>query len=231
MGRLLGRKTKWNGVPVSVEHDTELEFRLQVGLSSPHVTTLPRRSESTVRQAAARRRAPQPRADPEGRARRLRRPGDRRPDRRRRQAREGRRRHRLPPLPDQGGAARRARARALRGDRRLRARGARARGRVGGLLRADLARRRAQRRRPRVLRGRRVHRPEPTSSSEIGLRALDQRADGARARRRARCAPTRPRRDIADDDVRRRLGRCAHEPVPDAWRRYLTLMLDGLRAS
>ena len=45
------------------------------------------------------------------------------------------------------------------------------RGRVGGLLRADLARRRAQRRRPRVLRGRRVHRPAPRSSTSPGSRA------------------------------------------------------------
>ena len=125
--------------------EVEREFRFRFGtirnLDSgckcgyPHFMTSRRGPSSPSTrlcgQAAAGGRPAQSRAHPQGRPRRVRQRGDRRADRRRGQAGQGRRGHGLPPLPDQGGPARRARARALLRDRAVRQGGAAPRGRRG----------------------------------------------------------------------------------------------------
>src|SRR5690349_2182713 len=92
-----------------------------------HVTT-----RRPWRAAAACGRAAEPREGPRSSASGLLRAGPRRADGRRGAARRGRGRHRLPPLPDQGGADRGADGRRVRGDRRGRRGGAGDRRPVGG---------------------------------------------------------------------------------------------------
>ena len=63
-----------------------------------------------------------------------------------------------------------------------------------------------------------------------GLAHIDRGPDGPRQGAGQRCAPTRPQEDIpimmfAAASVMR------NRPASEAWRRYLTLMMDGLRAS
>ena len=226
------------GAKVEVEfrfrfrHDTELTFRL----SSPTFVDMCRNSSPSAA-AAARRRAAQPRARSSTAARAVfAEHGPRRADGRRRPARRGRRRHRLPPLPDQGGAARGARARRFERDRRLRrARRSSVDDPWEAFVDAAVARRRDDW--PATARFTEVDRRAPRRRSPIGAPSSRAQRDrwraDARARRRpARCAPTSMLDDIpmimcgiGSGDAQARTA--ARRPGAAT----STIVLDGLRAA
>ena len=179
-----------------------------------------------ARTPAPRRRASQPRAGPRGRPSGLRRARPRRADGRRGAPRRRRRRHRLPPLPDQGGAARGARAR---------------------LFEQVAARRPARRSEledpweaftPALWAGaevlasdRALHRDRRPGRDAVRVGAAARRCsrvyaelDPARAKDRVTCAP-----DIVLDDIPMfmcGIGMATMQaaPCPDAWRRHLAIM-------
>ena len=132
-------------------------------------------------------------------ARGLRRARPRGADGRRRAPRRRRRRHRLPPLPHQGGADRGARGRPLRAGRCRRPGGARARRPVGGVTSTRCGRARRcsppTARSPRSSASSRARcRSAPSSSSEHERDV--RRAAAARAGGGRRCAP-----DLVLDDI------------------------------
>ena len=95
------------------------------------------------------------------------------------------------------------------------------------------ARRGDPRRRPRAVRGdggdpgrRSLHGP----ASRAGAQRDDDRDASAARRTRARCAPDVDARRHPDAHVRRRLRDRKEHRCPDAWRRHLTIVIDGLRA-
>ena len=144
-----------------------------------------------------------------------------------------RRRHRLPALPDQGGADRGARARPLRAacSRRARRRSsARTRGRrfVDALWAGARAARRPTARSPRS-----SARPGRCRSPERPAR--DERRPSRELVRRAQAAGDL-RADLVLDDIPMFMcgigvgDRASRTRCPDAWRRHLAIVIDGLRA-
>ena len=191
-----------------------VRYGIDVPLVNPYICECVRRHRVNS-EAPARRRAAQPRGDPEGRPRRLLGPRPRGSPRGGGAPRQGRHGHRLPPLPDQGGAARGAGARAVRRSSRAgRARrstspipGPRSR-RCCGAAPSCRPRSRADGGGRRLQAERRRGRPSE-------LHACTERRCSRAPRQRARCAPTPIGDDIRlmmcgarqrDADGRRRLA-------------------------